>query len=71
LQIIDKQYLLISKELKKATQKVNLFEKLLIPETKNAIKRINIVLGDEQVAAVGRAKTAKKKTIGASSIGEY
>jgi V/A-type H+-transporting ATPase subunit D len=71
LQVIDKQYLLISKELKKATQKVNLFEKLLIPETKNAIKKINIVLGDEQVAAVGRAKTAKKKTIGASSIGEY
>ena len=32
--------------------------------TKSAIKRINIVLGDEQVAAVGRAKTAKNKTAG-------
>jgi V/A-type H+-transporting ATPase subunit D len=64
IQIIKKQYELISKELKKATQKVNLFEKVLIPETKSAIKRINIVLGDEQVAAVGRAKTAKNKTAG-------
>lgn len=62
IQIVKKQYKLISKELKKSTQKVNLFEKVLIPETKSAIKRINIVLGDEQVAAVGRGKIAKSKT---------
>lgn len=63
IQVAQKQYNLINKELKKATQKVNLFEKVLIPNTKNAIKRINIILGDEQVAAVGRAKIAKNKTI--------
>ncbi len=56
-----KQLELISKELKKATQKVNLFEKVLIPETELAIKRIKIFLGDEQVAAVGRGKIAKAK----------
>jgi len=61
IKIVEKQYMLIQKELKKATQKVNLFEKVLIPETKQAIKRINIILGDEQVAAVGRAKIAKNK----------
>jgi V/A-type H+-transporting ATPase subunit D len=61
--IVRKQYALIQKELKKATQKVNLFEKVLIPETKQAIKKINIILGDEQVAAVGRAKIAKNKNI--------
>merc|ERR1711981_688917 len=63
LKVIDKQYLSIKKELKKATQKVNLFDKVLIPETKKAIKKINIVIGDEQVAAVGRAKIAKNKNI--------
>lgn len=62
LKIINKQYKLISKELKKATQKVNLFEKVLIPENKYAIKKIKITLSDEQVSAVGRAKIAKNKS---------
>jgi len=61
IKIITKQYDLITKELKKSTQKVNLFEKILIPETNEAIKRIKIFLGDEEVAAVGRAKIAKNK----------
>ncbi len=59
--ISSRQFELISKELKKASQKVNLFEKVLVPETKEAIKRIKIALGDEQVAAVGRGKIAKAK----------
>lgn len=61
LSILKRQYELVSKELRKATQKVNLFEKVLIPETEEAIKRIKIALGDEQVAAVGRGKIAKAK----------
>jgi len=61
LNILLKQLSLISKELKKATQQVNLFEKVLIPECEYAIKRIKIALADEQVAAVGRGKIAKKK----------
>lgn len=69
LKILAKQYTLINVELKRATQKVNLFEQLLIPETRDAIKRINIVLGDEQVAAVGRAKIAKQKTVNNSLKG--
>ncbi len=63
IKIITKQYYLITKELKKSTQKVNLFEKILIPETNEAIKKIKIFLGDEEVAAVGRAKIAKSKNI--------
>lgn len=66
IQIAQKQYTLISKELKKATQRVNLFEKVLVPETKEAIKKINIILGDEQVSSVCRAKTAKNKIINVS-----
>lgn len=63
LNTIKKQHVLINTELKKATRKVNLFEQLLIPETRKAIKKIKITLDDEQVAAVGRAKIAKKKTL--------
>lgn len=52
----------ISAELRRTTQRVNLFEQVLIPEAKEAIRRIRIALGDQQVAAVGRAKIAKRKT---------
>ncbi len=61
--IVAKQFHFINKELKKATQKVNLFEKVLLPETKEAIKKIKIVLNDEQVASVGRGKIAKNKSV--------
>lgn len=66
--IIEIQYEAITKELRKATQKVNLFEKVLIPETHAAIKRIKIALGDEQVAQVVRGKIAKKKSAAAMEI---
>lgn len=61
ISVLLKQIFLIKKELKKSTQQVNLFEKVLIPESEYAIKRIKIALADEQVAAVGRGKIAKKK----------
>lgn len=61
IKILEKQFTLITRELKKSTQKVNLFEKVLIPETKEGVRKIKIALGDEQVAAVGRGKIAKKK----------
>lgn len=67
LSVFKKQLELVSKELRKATQKVNLFEKVLIPETKEGIRRIKIALGDEQVAAVGRGKIAKGKQQKASA----
>ena len=63
LAVLRRQNELVSRELRRATQKVNLFEKVLIPETKEGIRRIKIALGDEQVAAVGRGKIAKKKTV--------
>ncbi|MEM9168941.1 MAG: V-type ATP synthase subunit D [Pseudomonadota bacterium] len=42
-------------------QRVNLFEKVLIPRTKDNIKRIKIYLSDEQVSGVVRSKLAKNK----------
>jgi V/A-type H+-transporting ATPase subunit D len=68
LSVLERQYELVTRELRKATQKVNLFEKVLIPETKEAIKRIKIALGDEQVAAVGRGKIAKGKQVKAALL---
>ncbi|MCO4762232.1 MAG: V-type ATP synthase subunit D [Myxococcales bacterium] len=60
--IIKRQFDLVDQELRRTTQKVNLFELILIPEAKEAIRRIKVALGDLQVAAVARAKIAKSKT---------
>ena len=59
--VMEQQYHAVDRELRKTTQKVNLFEKVLVPRTREAIKRIRITLGDRQVASVCRAKIAKSK----------
>lgn len=59
--VLDEQVRLLSQELRTTTQRVNLFEKVKIPETKGNIKKISVYLGDEQVAAVVRSKISKKK----------
>lgn len=46
---------------RKITQRVNLFEKVLIPEAKQNIKRIQLALSDEERSAVVRSKIAKRK----------
>ena len=61
LDIITQQYRLLRHELTKITQRVNLFEKVKIPEAREDIRVIRIHLGDEMTAAVGRAKIAKTK----------
>ena len=60
-EVLDEQVRLLSKELRTTTQRVNLFEKVKIAETKANIKKISVYLGDEQVAAVVRSKISKKK----------
>lgn len=42
------------------TQRVNLFDKVLIPETESNIRRILVYLGDAERAAVVSAKIAKR-----------
>jgi V/A-type H+/Na+-transporting ATPase subunit D len=46
---------------KRVTQRVNLFDKILIPEARRNIQRIQIFLGDAERAAVVRSKIAKAK----------
>ena len=46
---------------RKITQRVNLFEKVLIPRTRKSIRRIRIYLSDTERAGVVQAKISKKK----------
>jgi len=59
--IIQEQYDLIGNELRVTTQRVNLFEKVKIPECRENIRKIRIYLGDMDTSAVGRSKIAKRK----------
>ena len=60
-EVLDEQVRLLSQELRTTTQRVNLFEKVKIPEAKANIKKISVYIGDEQTAAVVRSKISKKK----------
>jgi V/A-type H+-transporting ATPase subunit D len=60
--IMEEQKRLISEELRVTNQRVNLFEKVKIPECRENIREIRIFLGDEQTASVTRAKIAKGRT---------
>ncbi len=61
-QILEERLAALEEELRITTQRVNLFEKVKIPEARENIRIIQIYLGDQQTAAVGRAKIAKRKT---------
>jgi V/A-type H+-transporting ATPase subunit D len=59
--VLDEQVRLLSQELRTTSQRVNLFEKVKIPEAKANIKKISVYLGDQQVSEVVRSKISKKK----------
>jgi len=61
--VIEEQYRLLSEELRTTNQRVNLFEKVKIPEAKENIRVVRIFLGDQQTAGVARSKIAKNKTV--------
>ncbi|MDY0304107.1 MAG: V-type ATP synthase subunit D [Sphaerochaeta sp.] len=61
---LAEQILLLHQELRTTSQRVNLFEKVKIPEAKENIRVIGIYLGDQQTAAVVRGKIAKNKLVG-------
>lgn len=52
---------LLAQELRTTSQRVNLFEKMRIPQAQEAIRLIRTHLDDQAVAAVGWARMAKKK----------
>ena len=61
LSIYHEQLRVLKQELRIVTQRVNLFEKIKIPEAKENIRVIQIYLGELQTAEVVRGKIAKSK----------
>ena len=60
--VLEEQHRLLAAELRSTSQRVNLFEKVKIPECRENIRRIRIMLGDLETSAVARSKIAKKKS---------
>ncbi|MGI5869091.1 MAG: V-type ATP synthase subunit D [Kiritimatiellia bacterium] len=61
IDVLHEQIKLIEAELRTTSQRVNLFEKVKIPECRENIRLIGIALGDEQTSAVARGKIAKSR----------
>ncbi len=59
--VLEEQRRLVNEELRTTSQRVNLFEKVKIPECKENIRVIRIHIGDESTAAVARGKIAKSR----------
>jgi V/A-type H+-transporting ATPase subunit D len=61
IMVVNQRIAVLEHELRITTQRVNLFEKVKIPECLEHIRKICIYLGDQQANAVGVSKVAKKK----------
>jgi len=68
-QVAARRAELMARAVRRITQRVNLFEKVLIPEAERNIARIRIFLADADRAAVVRAKIAKRKHAAAGGPG--
>jgi V/A-type H+-transporting ATPase subunit D len=61
IMILGEQIEALDRELRMTIQRVNLFEKVKIPEAQDNMRVIQVFLGDQQTAAVARGKIAKRK----------
>ncbi len=59
--LLNQGVVLLRQELRVTSQRVNLFEKVKIPEAQENIRQIKIYIGDQLANAVGRSKIAKRK----------
>ena len=64
VQVEERRLALLEQAVKTITQRVNLFDKVLIPQAQQNIKRIQIYLSDLETAAVVRSKISKRKRAG-------
>ncbi|PKM37581.1 MAG: V-type ATP synthase subunit D [Gammaproteobacteria bacterium HGW-Gammaproteobacteria-10] len=62
-QVDERRLTILEAAVKKVTQKVNLFDKVLIPKTERNIRKIRIYLSDAERADVVRAKMTKQLRI--------
>ncbi|MCC7334200.1 MAG: V-type ATP synthase subunit D [Pirellulaceae bacterium] len=61
VQIAQQRTDVLAAALRRVTQRVNLFDKVLIPKAEENIRRIVIFLSDQERAAVVRSKIAKSR----------
>ena len=61
LQVRRERVARLDQQVRRITQRVNLFDKVLIPRATRNIKHIQIGLGEQERSAVVRSKIAKKK----------
>ncbi len=61
IQVAQQRVKLLSQAERIATQRFNLFDKVLLPQTKANIKKIQIYLADAERAGVVNSKLAKRK----------
>jgi V/A-type H+-transporting ATPase subunit D len=60
MKVLRRQEQILSEGLRKTSQRINLYEQRLIPQCREAIRKIAVYLQDQQAAAVGVAKVAKR-----------
>ncbi len=61
LNVDERRLSILEKAVQRITQRVNLFDKVLIPQTQKNIKKIHIYLSDSERASVVTSKLSKKK----------
>ena len=61
IRVEERRVALLERAVRIITQRVNLFDKVLIPRTRENIKKIKIYLADQERSAVVNAKLAKAK----------
>ena len=61
--VLSEQQRLINAEMRVTVQRINLFDKVKIPECRSNIRKIQISIGDQQASAVVRGKIAKRKSV--------
>ena len=61
VQVAGERVRLLEQAVRRTTQRVNLFERVLIPRAKESIKRIMIYLGDQERSSVANSKLTKAK----------
>ncbi|SFX77012.1 V-type ATP synthase subunit D [Marinospirillum alkaliphilum] len=62
-QVLNKRLELLETGLQKTTQRLNLFDKVLIPRAERNIRKIRIALSDSERAGVVTSKIAKNKRL--------
>lgn len=60
LALLREQERILFEGFRKTSQRINLYEQRLIPECREAIRKITVYLQDQQAASVGVAKVAKR-----------